>query len=316
MLVLKIFLIVIALSMTIGAILHATYFKTKYRAITPYGHLLEVNDGKMHVYAMGEGDETIVLLPGLGVPLPSADFGPLMRKLSENHKVICIEYFGVGFSSDTQTARTSENYVEEIRLALAQLDLKKPYILMPHSISTVYAEHYATKYPEEVKAIISLDGTSTAYYAETPKILNLVLPVVKFQQALGTSSILGSLIVNKSKSLEAGYTAQEVNDSVIFAGFAMNDTVLEQMRTSGETIKEVMALPFPETVAYFKIISKHTFETPNKQLKIGPQDYQFEHLKRIGDHATYEVLEGNHFIYHNNEDKISAIVKRVLEQSN
>lgn len=33
---------------------------------------------------------------------------------------------------------------------------------MPHSISNIYNEYYASKYPEEVEAIIYLDGTSTS----------------------------------------------------------------------------------------------------------------------------------------------------------
>ena len=312
MLVLKIILIISVLSMSIGALLHATLFRAKLSAIAPYGELVNVGDGQMHVYSLGEGIDTIVLLPGLGIPLPSADFGPLMRKLAEDYRVITIEYFGVGFSSVTDAERTSAQFVDEIRGALSALNIDTPVILMPHSISTVYAEHYATLNPEAVKAIISLDGTSTAYYAETPKILNAILPIVKFQQSLGATSILSGLVVNKSKSMAAGYTEKEINDIVTFSGFSMNDNTLEQMRTSGETIKEVMDLPFPESVAYFKIISKDTFEKPNKQLKISPQDYQFEHLKRIGDHAIYEVLEGNHFIYHYNEGRISEIVAEVL----
>jgi pimeloyl-ACP methyl ester carboxylesterase len=64
----------------------------------------------MHVYALGDGGKTIVLLPGFGVSLPSADFGPLMRELSKEYTVVCVEYFGIGFSDRTDTPRTNENY--------------------------------------------------------------------------------------------------------------------------------------------------------------------------------------------------------------
>jgi len=102
--------------------------------------MVPVYDGQMHVYKMGSGKETIILLPGMGIALPSADFGPLMRQLSEKYTVVCVEYFGVGFSSQTQRTRTCENYVEEIRTALKSSGIKAPYILMPHSISSVYSE--------------------------------------------------------------------------------------------------------------------------------------------------------------------------------
>lgn len=306
---------VIAVFMLIGAALHTTYFTGKLEQIKPYGQLVDVNDGQMHVYSMGNGEKTIVLLPGLGVPLPSADFAPLMRKLSEKYTVVCIEYFGVGFSSETSKPRTCENYVEEIRTALSQAGFKAPYVLMPHSISSVYSEYYAAKYHEEVEAIISLDGTSTAYYAEIPASVKSILPIAKFQQAAGTTSLLAPLAVNKKYLLSNGYTQKEINDMITFTGFSLNDTLLEQVLNSSEFIKQTMNLPFPESVPYFKVISKQTYETPNKQLeqaKMTPQEYQYKHLKRIGEHARYEILDGSHFIYINNVDRIADITDDLL----
>jgi len=106
---------------------------------------VEVNEQKMHVYSMGNGEKTVVLLPGFGVSLPSADFGPLMRELSKEYTAVCIEYFGIGFSDRTDAPRTSENYTKEIRTALSLAGFKPPYVLMPHSASGIYNEYYAAK---------------------------------------------------------------------------------------------------------------------------------------------------------------------------
>jgi pimeloyl-ACP methyl ester carboxylesterase len=312
MMIFGIIVAVIAACMAIGGILHATYFKGKFDQIKPYGRLVDVDDGQIHVHSMGKGKKTIVLLPGMGVTLPSADFAPLMRKLSEKYTVVCVEYFGVGFSSETSKPRTCENYIEETRTALSRAGFKAPYVLMPHSISTVYSEYYAAKYPEEVEGIISLDGTSTAFYEKMPAIVKHILPIVKFQQAIGTTSLIAPLTVNKKRLLSKGYTEKEINDMITFAGFSMNNTVLEQMANSSEFIKQTMDLPFPESTPYFKVISKRTYETPNKQIKMTPQEYQHKHLERIGEHAKYEILEGNHFIYINNVDRIAEITDELL----
>lgn len=301
-----------AASMVVGATAHATYFKEKLVQIQPYGQMVDVDEGQMHLYSMGEGEKTIVLLPGMGVALPSADFSPLMRKLSEKHTVVTVEYFGVGFSSQTSKPRTTENYVEEIRAALKEGGFEAPYVLMPHSISSVYSEYYASKYPEEVEAIISLDGTSTAYYEEMPAFVKFVLPIAKLQQSTGTSSLLAQMITNKKQLLEKGYTEKEISDMLIFGGFTLNDNVLEQIESTSEYIKDTMELPFPESVPYFKVISKDTYEKPNKQLKTTPQQYQHDHLERIGEHVEHEILEGNHFIYANKADRISAIADSVV----
>ena len=308
---------VFAVFMLIGAILHATYFKGKMEQIEPYGKLVNVKDGKMHVYSMGNGEKTIVLLPGMGIALPSADFAPLIRKLSEKFTVVCVEYFGVGFSSETSSPRTCENYVEEIRTALSQAGFKAPYVLMPHSISSVYSEYYAAKYPEEVEALISLDGTSTAFSGyEMPSFVKSLLQVAKFQQGIGFLSLLAPLTVKKSYLLSNGYTEKEINDMITYVGFTINNNVLEQMGNSCEFIKQAMNLPFPESIQYFKVISKKTYETPNKQLKMSPQEYQKQHLERIGTHAKFEILDGTHFIYINNVGKIAEIADNLLLKTN
>ncbi len=302
----------VALAMLVGSIAQATYFKGKLEQIEPYGQIIDIEEGQMHLYSMGDGEKTIVLLPGMGVGLPSADFSPLMRTLSQNYTVVTVEYFGMGFSSQTEKPRTTENYVEEIRLALKEGGFEAPYVLVPHSISSVFSEYYASKYPEEVEAIISLDGTSTAFYEEMPSYVKYLLPVARFQQSTGTLSLLANITTKKQELLDKGFTQKEISDVIIFGGFTLNKNVLEQIRSTPEYIKDTKDLPFPESVPYFKVISKDTYETPNKQLKITPQEYQHNHLKRIGEHAEYEILEGNHFIYSNNADRILEIVDNVL----
>lgn len=316
--ILKIFGIMaagLALFLLVGTILHATYFRAKKDDIQPYGQLVNVEDGMMHVYSMGNGDRTIVLLPGLGVALPSADFSPLMRELSENYTVVCVEYFGVGFSTETSRPRTTENYIEETREALNQAGFEPPYILMPHSISGVYSEYYAAKYPDEVEAIIALDSTSTASYQEMPAFVKAILPVSKIQQALGVTSILGPLTVNRQDLLANGYTEKEINDSLIYVGFSMNATTFAQIANSAEFIKQTLEFPFPVDIPYLKLIARQTYETSNAQLKqmnLTPEEYQFYHLARIGAQAEYQIIDGNHFIYVHHAGQIADLTKAFL----
>lgn len=311
--VLAIIALVIGVLMLTGAILHATYYKGEKEKIQPYGQMVDVYDGQMHLYKMGDGSKTIVLLPGLGVGLPSADFGPLMRSLCDEYTAVCVEYFGVGFSSLTGRERTCENYVEEIRAALSGAGFAAPYILMPHSISSVYSEYYACLYPDEVEAIISLDGTSTAYVGDDmPKLVKSLLGVAKAQQAIGLTSVLAPLATNRSALLSYGYTEKEVEDSILFAGFSINENTLEQMRNATEYVKTANEMSYPDDVPYYKIISKQTYETANKQIKLSPEVYQQEHLQRVGAAERYVVLDGTHFIYLNNAERIQDIADAFL----
>jgi pimeloyl-ACP methyl ester carboxylesterase len=312
MTIVLIILAVIATVTVAGTVYRTALVRPRKEGILPYGKLVDVEGKRMHVRTMGSGPETIVLLPGMGVALPSADFAPLMRALAGKHTVVTVEYFGTGFSQTADRPRTSVNYVQEIRTALAEAGYAAPYVLMPHSISGVYAEHYAFLYPEEVRAIISLDGSPTVYYEPLPSYMKLILSFAQFQQAVGTTSILAPLATNRKSLLVSGYTSEELDHIITFAGFVLNDTVVEQILNSSEVVREVMDLPFPASVPYFKIISNQTWEKPVKQLPMGPQEYQLQHLERIGSHARYEVLEGSHFIYLNNAERIAQIADEVI----
>jgi hypothetical protein len=110
----------------------------------------------------------------------------------------------------------------------------------------------------------------------------------------------------------SGYTDKEIREMMLFAGFVMTDTFLEQMVSSPEFVKQTMDLPFPGSVPYYKVISRTTYETPNKQIDMSPQEYQHKHLERIGSHARYEILDGTHFIYANNVERIAEIAEELL----
>ena len=142
-------------------------------------------DGKgMHVYACGSGDKTIVMMPGLGTAAPVLDFEPLAQRLAAQYRVVIAEPFGYGWSDLTDKERSVENMVEELRAALRDAGEVAPYVLMPHSVSGVYAAWYAAHYPDEVAAIIGIDCTlprQVAYFdgaaPSVPGIAKLVNPL-------------------------------------------------------------------------------------------------------------------------------------------
>ena len=290
----------------ISALLHATYFRNKYEQVQPYGELIDVFDGKMHITRSGEGNTTIVLLPGLGEGLTCADFAPLVRNLSKDYHVVCVDYFGGGFSTETVRERTAENYVEEIREVLHNAGIEGPYVLMPHSVSGLYCEYYASCYPEEVKAIISLDTTSTAErfpLADSMKPLqSAYLNFMRF-----TGAELNTILTTDKKQMvnEGGYTEKEVDDLIIYCSFAVNDDMIETMLNTNSLIDEVMAQDFSKEVPYYKIIARESFE------RIGEQ-YHMDHLARVGAEDSYCILDGAHTIYRTSSEEIGRITREFL----
>lgn len=283
------------------------FFSSELASISPYGELIEINGQKMHVYSMGIGEKTIVLLPGFSVPLPCADFGPLMRELSKDYTVVCIEYFGIGFSEQTDMPRTNENYTEEIRTALSLAGYKAPYVLMPHSGSGIYSEYYAAKYPDEVSAIIMLDTTSSA---KTETIVpKFVYGISKVQQSIGLNRIVNFFVVPSLLKKENGYTEKEISDYGKFINHYYNDTIADQLSRSNDNIIEVMGMDFPNEVPVLKLIASQTMK------QVG-DEYQTNHLSRLGVNAESITLNGSHFIYHSDAARIFEATNTFLEKYN
>ena len=277
----------------ISFIVNKRLSRKELEEIQPFGKLVKVNGRKMHVHSMGNGEKTIVILPGLGTPLPSVDFAPLMRDLSKEYTVVCVEFFGYGFSDQSDTPRTNENYTEEIRLALTEAGFKPPYLLMPYSASGIYCEYYATKYPGEVEGLILLDTTSSAEReASTP---GFVIKITKFQRAIGISRFINPLILPKATGITEsnGYTKEEVKEILKFTNHVGNDTTDNQLMEHSATILEVMEMEFPKSVPVLML-------SADGYTKGKWKTYREAHLKRLGEHAKVKVIDGsNHSnIYH------------------
>ena len=123
------------------------------------GAPVDVRGRSMNVYSLGDGDVTVVLMPGLGTAAPVLDFEPLAERLSADFRVVIAEPFGYGWSELTDEERSARSMVEELREALSAAGESGPYVLMPHSVSGIYAAWYADNYPDEVSAIVGIDCT-------------------------------------------------------------------------------------------------------------------------------------------------------------
>lgn len=132
--------------------------KSDQAKIKPYGQSVSVDGKNMNVLIQGNGEETVVLLPGYGTVAPGLDFKLLIDELSPFYKVVAIEPFGYGLSDRTEKERTTENIVSEIHEAVKQLNIDR-YILMAHSISGMYSLNYVNKYPNEVSAFVGIDNS-------------------------------------------------------------------------------------------------------------------------------------------------------------
>lgn len=111
-------LVVIVLFIFIGIYANnKIQLKKETKKIIPYGQEVKVENKSLRVQVTGEGEETMVLLPGYLTGSPVLDFQPLVSELSKEYKVVVVEPFGYGLSDDTNKLRSVENLTSELHQA-------------------------------------------------------------------------------------------------------------------------------------------------------------------------------------------------------
>lgn len=85
-------------------------------------------------------------------------WGSVFKQLPADVNLFAYNRPGYCKSSSAETARTSDNIVNELRHTLRQQGLNPPYILIGHSMGGLYMQHFARQYPDEVKGLVLVDA--------------------------------------------------------------------------------------------------------------------------------------------------------------
>lgn len=137
-----------------------------------YYNPISVGDYSLNVAKFGNenGKHTIVALAGLSMGDYSVAGRQMTSCLESDNLVVFVDRAGYGFSDDTNHEMTLGYIVEDYRKALKNAGIEAPYILMPHSIGGAYANYWSSKYPEEIEAVVFVDGSqlSASAFEEYP----------------------------------------------------------------------------------------------------------------------------------------------------
>ncbi|MCR5142518.1 MAG: alpha/beta hydrolase [Ruminococcus sp.] len=159
-------LIIIIAFLLVMFIIHRILLAKEEPLLEPLGQMVEVDGNQMSIYTEGEGEHTIVIMAGSGMPSPILQYRSLYSKLSDTYKIAVIEKFGYGFSDVVDGERDFDTLLRQDHEALQKAGVEAPYILCPHSMSGIEAILWAQKYPDEVEAIVGLDMSTPKAYTE------------------------------------------------------------------------------------------------------------------------------------------------------
>jgi pimeloyl-ACP methyl ester carboxylesterase len=282
-----------ALVLATTSIVNAVATRSELAAITPYGEPVPVDGKRMNVVVSGTGDETIVLLPGLGTAAPGLDFQPLIDELDDTHRVIAVEPFGTGLSDQTDAPRTAANIAGEIHQALQQLGVDR-YVLMGHSISGIYALEYSHRYADELTAFVGIDSS------------------VPDQPGRDEPTSTAGLVALRDLGILRVLTAVGGDT---FAGLPYDDATKQQMRllatrnsTAPTLLDETDRVP-----ANFASVSGQTFPADLPVLLFVAQDdgqddgWLTLHERQAAsvEHGRVVPLVGDHYLHHTRSAEIA-----------
>lgn len=156
-----VFLIILLLSLVGMFIYHRIHTSKNKEFMKEQGYynLVSVGDHSLNLveYGGAEDKRRIVALGGNGPGFP-LELRELANELQEEGTVYYLARAGYDGSDDVKDNMTVEFVVEDYRKALQNAGVEAPYVLMPHSYAGVLASYWVSKYPDEIEAMIDLDG--------------------------------------------------------------------------------------------------------------------------------------------------------------
>ncbi|MBQ3139288.1 MAG: alpha/beta hydrolase [Ruminococcus sp.] len=286
-----------------------------------YGKKYPVGKGKINIYTEGEGDYTIIFLSGSGVTSPVLEYSPLYRRLSDTYRIAVIEKPGYGMSESTDTERTVENMVRESREALRLAGINPPYIIAAHSYSGFETIYWTNTYPDEVKAVLSIDMGLPDTAVEMGK----AIPEEKCREyneknkkiytRIQKRGIFAKLVRKFTVDATGMMSLNHLNDEEkklyanLFYKNLTNKEIFEEslhLVSNGKRAGETGKLNVP---AYFYISD---FKTPMKEGSW--KEFAIKYAKEIG--AEYTVTDKGHNMYTRIPDEMAKNFKSFLKKHN
>ena len=284
-----------------------------------YGTLTKVGNTEINVYTEGNGSITIIFMAGSGVGCPTYEYKPVYRRLSDKYRIAVIEKAGYGLSGKAVTERTVENLVEESRTALKNLDILPPYILAPHSYSGFEAIWWANTYPDEVKAVLSLDkGFPNMMKAQAKEIPHekkkaMVAKTRSLMQKIAKRGLLDKILRNKTvnasglmKSDELTAEEKQIYEEVYYKNIA-SEAVFEESILAEANAEKAGNTGYLKCPACFLVSN---MRSPVKSLT-----WQ-QAAKDYAEHCDAEIymMNEDHMMYTKIPDKVAGIFRDFLKK--
>lgn len=302
---------IVAILLFASMINHKNKLQAEAEKYLPPGSMIEVNDKRMHVYASGDGETTLVFMAGHGTSSPTYDFKPLWKRMMDDYRIVVVEKSGYGWSDTSDSSRDIDTILEETRKLLELKGEKGPYVLVPHSMSGLEAIYWAQKYPEEVKAVIGLDPSTPETVKLLPEPQGAQLNFLYFISRVGLSRFMPDQEISKILPLLNSNDLSE-EDKLKYKAMFFKSTLTRDMLKEVEYLKdnartvEQGKVPI-DTPMYFFVSEQQDLVAE------GWKDATLEYITRM-ETKEHMLLDTGHYVHHEKADVIAKEIKTFLSE--
>ena len=204
--------------------------------------------------------------------------------------------------------------LSETRTALSLVDLRPPYVLMPHSMSGIEALAWAIHFPDEIKAIIGLDAAVpecydrfTAFKAVSS---TLIYQILSFSARLG---LLRFISKAAAKPIKACGQFSEKEMSIyrhMFINNSFTANMIDEVKCCRNNAKKIKSLGYPKSTPYLSFISdgKEIGISNWRELLIESVSYM--------QYGKYVALNCGHYIHHYHAETIAFETEKFISDIN
>lgn len=314
--VLEIILVILVAIFLLATVINTLITKyNKSKIENAYGEFYETSSGKINYTVIGEGENTIVMLPGHGSISPHFEFLDLANKMAQENKIIIIEPLGYGLSDDTDATRSAENICNEIHEVLSYLG-EDEYFLMGHSISGLYMLKYSNMFESEVLGVIGLDASVPAQLGENISSNSILLDA--YRVVFVNTGLIRLSMLGVKEAPDAIFDSPAVQGSILqnfkniskeerkvlaelYSTRAQNKTMTKEISMFNKNAESEMTMTFPGSIPVLYILSE---DNVNKDSNW--KSYH-EELVKNNSYGLVTVVKGNHYVHLAAEDEVFNI---------
>ena len=143
----------------------------------PTGELFDVGGYRLHLYCIGQGSPTVILIHGLGGNI--YHWALIQPDIAKTTRVCAYDRAGYAWSDIGPRPRSPLQNARELYILLEKAGIQGSLILVGHSWGTNGVQVYAEEYPENVQGIILVDGGIAVEAVKQCPTLNCMPSVAK-----------------------------------------------------------------------------------------------------------------------------------------